>query len=109
MMVQDRPGRYPAGRNETEGRFALVDSVEPEIRRVFADVWKTENGTDAPDLKEDTVLLETGLDSLGFAIFVSQLEEELGYDPFTLSEDAYYPQTFAEFVSFYEKYRPAAA
>ena len=55
------------------------------------------------------MLLETGLDSLGFAIFVSQLDEELGFDPFTLADDAYYPQTFAEFVAFYEKYRPKAA
>ncbi len=86
----------------------LDSTLAAEIRRVFADVWKTENGTEAPELKEDTVLLDSGLDSLGFAIFVSQLEEELGYDPFTLSDDAYYPQTFGEFVAFYEKYRPAA-
>lgn len=87
----------------------MTASLEPEIRRIFADVWQTENGTDAPELKADTVLLETGLDSLGFAIFVSQLEEELGFDPFTLADDAYYPQTFVEFVTFYEKYRPQAA
>lgn len=87
----------------------MADSTESEIRRVFADVWETENNSDAPELASDTVLLETGLDSLGFAIFVSQLEEELGYDPFTLADDAYYPQTFAEFVAFYEKYRPQAA
>jgi len=52
------------------------------------------------------VLLETGLDSLGFAIFVSELEDQLGYDPFTLSQDAFYPQTFGEFVDFYAKHRP---
>ena len=56
----------------------------------------------------DTVLLETGLDSLGFAIFVSMLDEELGFDPFTISDESYYPQTFAEFVAFYEKYQPRA-
>jgi acyl carrier protein len=83
-------------------------TLETEIRRVFAEVWASENGTEAPALAHDTVLLDTGLDSLGFAIFVSQLEEELGYDPFTLSTDAFYPQTFGEFVAFYEKYRPAA-
>ena len=82
--------------------------LETEIARVFAEVWKAENGTEAPALQHDTVLLDSGLDSLGFAIFVSQLEEELGYDPFTLSDEAYYPQTFGEFVSFYEKHRPAA-
>lgn len=86
----------------------LDKSLETEIRRVFAEVWKTEVGTEAPEIAQDTVLLESGLDSLGFAIFVSQLEEDLGYDPFTLSDDAYYPQTFGEFVAFYEKYRPAA-
>ena len=86
----------------------MADTLEPEIRRIFGEVWKSEKGEDAPELVDDTVLLETGLDSLGFAIFVSQLEDELGFDPFTLSQDAFYPQTFAEFVDFYDKYRPAA-
>lgn len=82
----------------------LADS----IKSVFNDVWRSEKTSEPPVLSPDTVLLNTGLDSLGFAIFVSSLEDELGYDPFTISEDAYYPQTFAEFVTFYEKYRPAA-
>jgi acyl carrier protein len=83
-----------------------MTTLEDDIRRVFAQVWGFEKGSAAPDLLADTVLLETGLDSLGFAIFVSSLEEDLGYDPFTLSQDAYYPQTFAEFVAFYDRYRP---
>lgn len=82
--------------------------LESSIKSVFNDVWKTEKNSEPPALLPETVLLNTGLDSLGFAIFVSSLEDELGYDPFTLSDDAYYPQTFADFVSFYEKYRPAA-
>jgi acyl carrier protein len=82
--------------------------LDDEIRRVFAQVWMQEHGTPAPVLAADTVLLDSGLDSLGFAIFVSTLEEELGYDPFTLAQDAYYPQTFADFVAFYLKYQPAA-
>jgi hypothetical protein len=53
-------------------------------------------------LSDDLVLLESGLDSLGFAILVARLEEELGFDPFTLSSDAYYPVTFGDFVRFYE-------
>lgn len=85
-----------------------MSQLESEIRRVFNDVWAQEKTTAPPALQPDTVLLESGLDSLGFAIFVSALDEELGFDPFTLSEDAYYPQTFAEFVAFYEKHRPAA-
>ena len=85
-----------------------MNLLENEIRRVFVEVWGLEKGSEAPDLKSDTILLETGLDSLGFAIFVSSLDEALGYDPFTLAEDAFYPQTFDEFVAFYERYRPKA-
>lgn len=84
-----------------------MDTLDQKIRAVFADVWQSQNETDAPALNDGDILLETGLDSLGFAIFVSQLEEELGYDPFTLSDDAYYPQTYAEFVAFYAKHQPA--
>lgn len=85
-----------------------MSGLENDIRRVFSEVWALEKGSEVPVLMPDTVLLETGLDSLGFAIFVSSLEEALGYDPFTLAEDAYYPQTFDEFVAFYERYRPKA-
>ncbi|MFN7225375.1 MAG: hypothetical protein ACK4MS_15290 [Paracoccaceae bacterium] len=83
-----------------------MNTLEDDIRRVFAEVWALEKGSAAPALASDTILLETGLDSLGFAIFVSSLDEALGYDPFTLAEDAYYPQTFNEFVAFYKRYKP---
>jgi len=53
-------------------------------------------------LADDTVLLESGLDSLCFAIIVSRLEDELGIDPFTTAEDIYFPVTVGDFVSFYE-------
>ena len=59
-----------------------------------------------PELNNDVVLLESGLDSLGFAILVATLEDELDYDPFTLMEDAVYPTTFGEFVDIYEKMNP---
>lgn len=86
----------------------MVNTLEPEIRRVFGEVWRSENGNEPPQLSGDTVLLETGLDSLGFAIFVSLLEDEFGFDPFTISQDAYYPQTYDDFVAFYDKHRPVA-
>lgn len=59
-----------------------------------------------PDLGDSIVLLESGLDSLGFAILVSRLEEDLGYDPFVLMSDPYYPRTLGDFVAIYERYRP---
>ncbi len=57
-------------------------------------------------LEDDSVLLNTGLDSLGFAILVASLEEELDFDPFTIMEEAVYPTTFGEFVAIYEKMNP---
>jgi len=59
-------------------------------------------------LLPDTVLLECGMDSLGFAILVARLEDELGYDPFVLMEEAFYPQTLQEFVGIYDKYKSHA-
>ncbi len=60
------------------------------------------------DISDDTVLLQCGLDSLGFAILVVQLEDVLGYDPFQIAEEAIYPTTLREFVDIYEKFKPAA-
>ncbi|MDA7664095.1 acyl carrier protein [bacterium] len=66
-------------------------------------------GVKAPEFfTDDIVLLQSGLDSLGFAILVAQLENELDYDPFTLMEEAVYPSTLGEFVGIYEKYAPEA-
>lgn len=55
------------------------------------------------DIKEETVLLQSGLDSLGFAMLVAQLEEDLGVDPFSQMQIAVYPRTFGEFVSIYRQ------
>ena len=48
------------------------------------------------------------LDSLGFAVLVTRLEERLGYDPFSLMDEAVYPATFREFVEVYERFAPDA-
>jgi len=55
-------------------------------------------------LVDDTVLLESGLDSLGFAILVARLEEDLGYDPFVLMDMPVYPRTLGEFIEIYQRY-----
>lgn len=61
-----------------------------------------EHGKILAPLKEDLVLAECGLDSLGFAVLVARLEDTLGIDPFTAAEDAYFPVTLGEFVKVYE-------
>ncbi|MFT8210423.1 MAG: acyl carrier protein [Symbiopectobacterium sp.] len=55
-------------------------------------------------ISDDIILLESGLDSLGFAILVALLEEELDFDPFQEMQDAVYPKTFGEFVGIYENH-----
>ena len=61
-----------------------------------------------PPLSDDLVLLESGLDSLGFAILIARLEDALGIDPFTTSDEVYYPVTLGELVKFYEQAAVAA-
>lgn len=57
------------------------------------------------EIDDAAILLESGLDSLGFAILVGLLEEELDYDPFQIMDEPVYPKTFGEFVEIYEKYK----
>jgi acyl carrier protein len=55
-----------------------------------------------PPLTDTLVLLDSGLDSLGFAILVARLEDTLGFDPFTASDDVYFPVTLGDFIGVYE-------
>jgi len=57
---------------------------------------------DLAPLNDDLVLLDSGLDSLAIAILVARLEETLGFDPFTESDDVAYPVTLGDFIRFYE-------
>jgi acyl carrier protein len=61
-----------------------------------------EHGKTLAPLRDDLVLLDSGLDSLGFAVLVARLEDRLGIDPFTASDDAQFPVTFGDFVKVYE-------
>lgn len=63
----------------------------------------------SPSLNDDSVLLESGLDSLGFAILVADLEELLGFDPFVMMDEPVYPNTLGEFVAIYRKFNPNEA
>jgi acyl carrier protein len=76
-------------------------TVRPAILAKFKEVAASQEKTLAP-LTDDLVLLESGLDSLCFAIIVATLEDELGVDPFSASDDVYFPVTLGDFVTFYE-------
>jgi acyl carrier protein len=55
-------------------------------------------------LSDDLRLLDSGLDSLSFALIVVRLEEALGFDPFDVADDVKFPVTFGDFVRLYENH-----
>jgi acyl carrier protein len=55
-------------------------------------------------LTDDLKLLESGLDSLSFALIVMRLEDALGFDPFDSPEAVQFPVTFGDFVKLYENH-----
>lgn len=76
-------------------------NIHSEIATTFKTV-ALEQGKRLAPLTDDLELLDSGLDSLCFAIIVARLEAQLDVDPFSASEDAVFPVTFGEFVGFYE-------
>jgi acyl carrier protein len=80
-------------------------SVEAVVRSEFEQVAREQHKPLAV-IDDDMVLLESGLDSLCFAIIMSRLHDQLGVDPFAASEDVWFPATLGEFIQFY---RNAAA
>jgi len=53
-------------------------------------------------LTDDLKLLDTGLNSLSFAMIVVRMEESVGFDPFDEPEKIVVPVTFGDFVKLYE-------
>ncbi|WP_174302166.1 acyl carrier protein [Caulobacter sp. S45] len=78
--------------------MSLRALIEDQMRQVAAEQQKR-----LAPLSDDLVLLDSGLDSLCFAIVVARLEDELGEDPFATSEDIDFPITFGDFVRFYDR------
>jgi len=81
-------------------------NIEETIRTTFTEVLEMSGVQATGQLDRDTILLQSGLDSLGFAILVARLEESFGYDPFVLMVEPVYPQTFGDFLEIYERFKP---
>jgi acyl carrier protein len=71
--------------------------VEAQFQQVA-----TEQKRKLARLSNELKLLESGLDSLSFALIVARLEEELGFDPFDSVDEVRFPVTFGDFVRLYE-------
>jgi hypothetical protein len=76
-------------------------SIRSEVLTQVNEVAERQGKVLAP-LTDDLALLDSGLDSMCFAIIVARLEDTLGVDPFSASEDVGFPVTLGEFVRFYE-------
>jgi hypothetical protein len=75
--------------------------LRPIILATFEEVARRQQ-CELPPVHDDLVLLESGLDSLCFAIIVALLEDEVGLDPFTATDEVSFPVTFGDFVRFYD-------
>jgi len=88
----------------SDGTNLKAMSTRATIAAEVEQVAKEQNKRLAP-LSDDLILLDSGLDSLCFAILVARLEQRLGFDPFSSAEDVYFPVTFGDFVRFYDEAR----
>jgi len=78
-------------------------NLELQIRQAMQQVAELSDCKLVEPIESGTLLLECGLDSLSYAMLVAQLEEDLGFDPFTELEIDIYPNTFAEFLGIYQQ------
>lgn len=77
--------------------MSIRSSVITQVNQVAK-----EQGKRLAPLSDDLALLDSGLDSMCFAIIVARLEDVLGIDPFSTAEDIGFPVTVGEFIQFYE-------
>jgi hypothetical protein len=75
--------------------------IRSEILSQFTIVAEEQHRQLAP-LNDELELLNSGLDSLCFAIIVARLEETLRYDPFNGDEAIDLPWTLGDFIRLYE-------
>ena len=78
--------------------MSVHDTIIAEMRRIAVEQQKT-----LGPLDDDATLMTCGLDSLGFAVLVARLEEQLGTDPFSEADEIALPVTIGDLVRFYEQ------
>lgn len=98
-----------AGGKEDAARIVQgAPTVREAVSHQFLQAASNQEKALAP-LADDLVLLESGLDSLCFAIIVAELEDTLGLDPFSDADEVFFPVTFGDFVALYEAAAAKAA
>jgi acyl carrier protein len=77
-------------------------SIRATIKSQFEQVAREQQRRLVP-LSDDLKLLDSGLDSLSFALIVARLEDAVGFDPFDTDDPVQFPVTFGDFVRLYEQ------
>ncbi len=77
--------------------MSVRSSILEQISRVGE-----QQGKALRPLADDLPLLESGLDSLCIAIIVAVLDDELGLDPLSASDDVDFPVTLGDLIRLYE-------
>jgi acyl carrier protein len=77
-------------------------SVKETIATTFENVARDQNRK-LEKLTDHLKLLESGLDSISFALIVMKLEDSLGFDPFDSDKIVKFPVTYGDFVRLYER------
>jgi acyl carrier protein len=91
-----------------QGEDQASDSIRDRVALQFHQAAAHQERVLQP-LSDDLVLLNSGLDSLCFAIIVAELEDNLGLDPFSDADEVFFPVTFGDFVALYEAAAKKAA
>ncbi|MGA7972489.1 MAG: phosphopantetheine-binding protein [Pseudolabrys sp.] len=76
----------------------MREKIIAEIEKIAAEQEKP-----LKPITDDLEILDSGLDSLCFAILVARLEDMVGFDPFNTDDEIAFPTTFSEFFALYEK------
>jgi hypothetical protein len=77
-------------------------SIRDEILSTFRRVADAQGRSLAP-LSDDLKLTECGLDSLGFAVVITSLQDSLDAGPFDSSAWEDFPVTLGDFIKVYER------
>lgn len=84
----------------TQGMMKTPDARLEELVREQA---KLAGATAIGSIPDEAMLVDVGLDSLGFATIIVEMERTFGVDPFGHEDEITYPETFGELKALYRR------
>jgi acyl carrier protein len=78
-------------------------NIEAHLTKLVLQEIESAGGERPVELRKETILADTKLDSLGFATLIVAMKQEFQLDPFGHTNQINYVETFGELVSMYEE------